>query len=179
MKQLLMIIAVIGLVQTAKAQSWQYMPENLSLVQERLNKDIYKFENKIVNFSMSKNREVAHLKISNNICPEANGGFSCLAMPAVVLNATYTVRHVATDDCGVQTLISNNVDVGNKFMKNQKRYAQVRITDFTYSVCEMVYPSDVKVELKETTLDSELDKVEIHYSTMLFDYAKTSGPVSR
>lgn len=179
MKQLLMVIAVICLAQTAKAQSWQYMPENLSLVKEHLNKDLYKFDNKIVHFSISKNREVAHLQILNNLCPSANGGFSCLAMPSVVLNATYTIKHVTTDDCGVQILISNNVEVGSKFMRNQKRYAQVRITDYTHSVCEMVYPGDVKVELKETTIDSELDKVEIHYSTLLFNYAKISGPVSQ
>lgn len=179
MKQLLMIIAVIGLAQIAKAQSWQYMPENLTLVQEHLNKDLYKFDNKLVKFSMSKNREVAHLQILNNLCPEAHGGLSCLAMPSVVLNATYTIKHVSTDDCGIQTLISNNVNVGSRFLRNQKRYAQVRITDYTHSICEMVYPGDIKVELKETTKDSELDKIEIHYSTMIFNYSKISGPVAQ
>lgn len=179
MKQLLMVIAVICLAQTANAQSWQYMPENLSLVQENLNKDLYNFDNKVVNFSMSKNREVARLQILNNLCPSANGGFSCLAMPAVVLNAAYTIKHVSTDDCGVQILISNNVEVGSKFLRNVKRYSQVRITDYTHSICEMVYPGDVKVELKETTKDSELNKIEIHYSTMIFNYEKLSGPVAQ
>lgn len=54
MKHLLMIIAVLGLGQTTKAANWQHLPENLSLVQENLSKDLYKFENKLVSFSIKK-----------------------------------------------------------------------------------------------------------------------------
>lgn len=179
MKYLLTIIAVMTLAQTAKAQTWQYMPENMVLVKENLNKDLYTFNNVMVNFSISKNREVAHLQILNNICPKVEGGFSCLAMPSVVLNATYTLKHVETDSCGIQTFVSNNVEVGSRFMKKQRRFAQVRIKDFSKSVCEMVYTADVQVDLKDTTLDSELNKVEIHYSTMSFNYLKESGPVAQ
>ena len=179
MNYLLTIIAVLTLAQTAKAQSWQYMPENLSLVKENLNKDLYRYNDVIVNFSISKNREVAHLQIYNNICPKVEGGISCFAMPSVVLSATYTLKHVETDACGVQTLVSNSVEVGSRFMKNQRRFAQVRIKDFSRAVCEMIYTSDVQVDLKDTTLDSELDKVEIHYSKLSFNYTKESGPVAQ
>lgn len=179
MKYLLTIIAVMALAQTAKAQSWQYMPDNMALVKESLNKDLYTANDVIVNFSLSKNREVAHLQILNNLCPKVEGGISCLAMPSMVLNATYTLKHIETDACGIQTFVSNSVEVGSRFMKNQRRFAQVRIKDFSKSVCEMIYTADVQVDLKDTTLDSELDKVEIHYSTLTFNYFKESGPVNQ
>lgn len=179
MKYLLMIIAVMTLAQTAKAQSWQYMPDNMALVKESLNKDLYTSDNVSVNFSLSKNREVAHLQILSNLCPKVEGGISCLAMPATVLSATYTLKHIETDACGIQTFVSNNVEVGSRFLRNQRRFAQVRIKDFSQSVCEMIYAADVQVDLKDTTLDSELDKVEIHYSTLTFNYYKESGPVAQ
>lgn len=179
MKYLLTIIAVMALAQTAKAQSWQYMPDNMALVKESLNKDLYMANDVIVNFSLSKNREVARLQILNNLCPKVEGGISCLAMPSMVLNATYTLKHIETDACGIQTFVSNSVEVGSRFMKNQRRFAQVRIKDFSKSVCEMIYTADVQVDLKDTTLDSELDKVEIHYSTLTFNYFKESGPVNQ
>ena len=179
MKYLLMIIAVMALAQSAKAQSWQYMPENMALVQEHLNKDLYNSENVSVSFSLSKNREVAHLQILSHVCPKVEGGLSCLAMPTTVLNATYTLKRIETDACGIQTFVSNSVEVGSRFLKNQRRFAQVRIKDFSQSICEMIYTADVQVDLKDTTLDSELDKVEIHYSTLTFNYYKQSGPVTQ
>lgn len=179
MKQILTIILVLTMAQVAKAQTWEYMPENLSLVEQNLNKDLYTHKNVFVNFSISKNRQVAHLQILNNICPKVEGGFSCMAMPSLVLNAKYSLKHIETDSCGIQTFVSNNVEVGSRFMRNLRRFAQVRIRDFSQSICEMVYPSDVQVDLKDTTLDSELNKVEIHYSTMSFNYLKESGPVAQ
>lgn len=179
MKYFLTIIAVMALAQTAKAQSWQYMPDNMMLVKENLNKDLYTSNNVIVNFSLSKNREVAHLQILSNLCPKVEGGLSCLAMPTTVLNATYTLKLVETDACGIQTFVSNSVEVGSRFMRNQRRFAQVRIKDFSQSVCEMIYIADVQVDLKDTTLDSELNKVEIHYSKLTFNYFKESGPVTQ
>ncbi len=81
----------------------------------------------------------------------------------------------------MQTIVSNSVEVGSRFMKDQRRFAQIRIKVFSKSVCEMVYPADVQVDLKDTTLDTELNKVEIHYSTMLFDYLnlRDGGPVAQ
>ncbi|AZZ36183.1 hypothetical protein CIK05_05030 [Bdellovibrio sp. qaytius] len=179
MKHLLMIIAVVGLVQTVKAAEWQNLSENLTLVQEDLNQDIYKFQNKIIHFSMSKNREKAQLQISNNICPKVVGGFSCMAIPAVILNATFTLKHVETDGCGIETYISNNLEVGSRWMQNQRRFAQIRVKDFSKSICEMVYPADVQVELKDTALDSQENKAETHYSSLLFNFLKEIDPVAQ
>jgi hypothetical protein len=179
MKYVLMILAVMALAQTAKAQSWQYMPENMSLVQQGLNKDLYTYNNVLVNFSMSKNREVAHLQILNNICPKVEGGISCMAMPSLLVNATYTLTLLETDSCGVQTFLSNNVEVGSRFMREQRHFTQIRVKDFSKSICEMVYISDVKVELKDTTLDTQLNKVEIHYSTLFFNFVKNFRPVNQ
>ena len=179
MKHLLMIIAVISLAQATKAGNWQYLPENLSLVQENLSKDLYKFENKLVSFSIAKNRQSAHLQIMNDICPQAIGGISCLAMPAVALNANYTITSIETDACGIQTLISNNVEVGSRWMKEQRRFAQIKIIDYSKSTCEMVYVADVQVELQDTMVETESDQAQVHTSTMLFNYTKVSGPVEQ
>lgn len=172
MKYLLAMIAVMALAQTANTQSWQYMPESMTVVQQNLNKDLYAFNNVIVNFSMSRNREVAHLQILNNICPKVEGGLSCLAMPSLALNATYTLKLVSTDSCGIQTFVSNSVEVGSRFMKDQRRFTQVRIKDFSKSICEMVYVADVQVELKDTTLETATNKADVHYSSMLFNYSR-------
>lgn len=176
-----MMIAVICLAQTTKAITWQYLPENLSLVQENLNKDLYSFNTKIVNFSISKNRATAHLQIMNNICPEANGEISCLAMPAIALNAAFTIAQTETeiDSCGVQIMTSNTVDVGSRWAKDRRRFAQIKIKDYSKSTCEMVYVADVEVELQDTTMDTVTDIAQIHNSTMLFNYPKVSGPVAQ
>lgn len=177
MKYLFMIIAILGLSQTTNATTRQEFPAKLSLVQENLNRDIYTAHEKIVLFSFSSNREAAHLQILNNICPRFTGYFTCLAQPSVALEASYPIKHIETDSCGVQTLVSSSVEVSHFLEKNRRRFAQVRIKDFTNSVCEIFYPGDVQVELKDTTVDSEMDKVEIHFSTMVFNYLKSSGPV--
>lgn len=170
MKSVLAIFVLMTLAQTAKAQAWQYMPENMDLVSEQLNKDFYAFNNVIVNFSMSKNREVAHLQILNNICPKVEGGISYLAMPAMILNASYALKLINTDSCGVKTYVSNNVNVGSRFMRDLKQFAQIKVQDFSGSICEMVYTSDVKVDLKNTTIDTKLNKIKTHFSTMNFNY---------
>lgn len=179
MKHLLMIIAVIGLAQATKAANWQYLPENLSLVEEKLSKDLYKFENKLVSFSIAQNRQSAHLQIMNNVCPQANGGIACLAMPAVALSANYTIVSIETDACGIETLISNNVEVGSRWMKEQRRFAQIKVIDYSKSTCEMVYPADVQVELQDTMVETESDQAQVHFSTMLFNYLKVTGPVEQ
>ena len=178
MKKLLMIIAVLGLSQVANAEVSKLLSDNLYLVQENLNKTLYSFNSKIISFSIFKNREVAQLQILNNICPKVHGGFSCFAMPAVVLNANFEIQHVETDSCGIQTYVSSIVDVGHRWANNSiSHFAQIRIKDYSQSICEMVYVSDVEVELEDTMVDSELQKTEVHFSTMLFDYSKNTGPV--
>lgn len=179
MKNFLTVAAIFVLSQVVNAQSWQYMPDNLTLVQENLNKDLYTFQDAIVNFSISKNREVARLQILNNICPKVAGGFSCFAMPSVVLNATYTLKLAKIDSCGVQTLVSNSVEVGSRFIKDQRRFTQVRIRDYSRSNCEMVYLADVQVDLKDTMVNTSSGKVEVHYSSMQFSFDKNFGPVNQ
>lgn len=179
MKQLLMIIAVLMSVQTVNAATWQYLPENLVLVDERLNQDLYTFKEKIILFSIAKNKEVSHLQILNNICPKANGGFSCMAMPSVVLKATFTLVHTETDACGVETYDSNKVDVSDRFFKNNLHFAQIRVKDFSHSTCEMFYPADIQLELIDTTVDVESQKTEVIQSAMLFNYVKEAGSVNR
>ena len=99
-------------------------------------------------------------------------------MPSVALKASFTIEKTETDACGIQTFISNKVDVGNRFFKNNRRFAQIRIKDFSNSICEMVYPADIQLELEDTTVDVELGKTEVLQSTMLFNYIKENGPVT-
>lgn len=172
MKQLLTIFAVLGFTQAATAATKPHLSENFSLVEENLNKEIYNFENKIIRFALSKDNDVAQLNILNNLCPMEVGGFSCLAMPAPVLNATFNFKSAETDSCNVQTLISYRVEVATHSHKYQQRFAQIRVKDFSKSVCKIVYSSEVQVELKETTVDSKFGKSENHYSTILFNYLK-------
>lgn len=179
MKYFFLITTLLILSQTTNAMTWQEFPAKLSLVQEHLNRDLYSPHEKIVHFSFSPNRESVHLQILNNICPRFTGYFTCLAQPSVALEANYPIKHIETDSCGVQTMVSSSVEVSHFLEKNRRRFAQVRIKDFTNSICEIFYPGDVQVELKDTTVDSEMDKVEIHFSTMVFNYLKSSGPVTQ
>lgn len=179
MRYLLTIITIMALAQTAKAKTWKYMPESMALVKENLNKDLYTHDDLIVNFSLSMNHEVAHLQIYESICPTIQGDISCLAMPSVLLNAAYTLKHVKTDPCGVQTFVSNSVEVGSPFTRSQRRFAQIRVKDFSNSVCEMIYTSDVEVDLKDTMSNTDLNKIEIHYSTLAFSYLREGGPVDQ
>lgn len=174
MKNFLTVLVAIVLTQTSQAQSWQYMPQSLPMVQQGLNKDLYAYKNVIVNFSLSKNHEVADLQIFNNICPAIDGGIACLAMPALVLKATFNLTSSETDSCGVKTFVSNKVEVGSRFMKDQHRFAQIRVKDFSKSMCEMYYISDVQVELKDTILDTQSNQFEIYDSTLFFNYLRNN-----
>lgn len=147
MKQLLVIVVIaIGFCQAIKA-------ENLSLVQENLNKEIYAFDHKVIRFILSKNQLVAHLSISNT--------------PSAVLNAFYDLKKVTINNCGIKTYISNTVE-----LEGDRQFAQIRVTDYSDATCDKLYEADVKVELKDTKVNAGSNKVEIYYSSLLFDYIR-------
>lgn len=103
----------------------------------------------------------------NNVCPRANIGTSCLAMPAVALSASYTITSIESDACGIQTLISNNVEVGSRWTKEQRRFAKIKIIDYSKSTCEMVYAVDVQVELQDTMVEAESNQAQVHTSYLI------------
>jgi hypothetical protein len=169
MRKFLVSLMVLSFSVSVKATDWSYMPSALVLIQEELNKDVYSFDHKIISFSLSRNQQVARLSIKNNICP-AVSGLTCMAMPATVLNATYTLKLVETDGCNVRTFISNRIEVASR-TDDSRRFTQIKVKDTTQATCKMKYFSDVEVQLKDTTvLGQDLTLPENKYSFLHFDY---------
>lgn len=144
MKNLFITLALITVTFNAKALT--LVQPQFEVVNLDLNQEVFSFSNKIVEFSLKGN--TAKLAIINNICPANPGGFACLAMPYPVLQASYKMRLVNVDGCGVKTLVSNSVVSPNNFNQNLVEKSMLVIKDNSQSVCEVVYTALYEVTLK-------------------------------
>lgn len=144
MKNLFITLALITVTFNAKALT--LVQPQFEVVHMDLNQEVFSFSNKIVEFSLKGN--VAQLAVINDICPANPSGIACLAMPFPVLLATYKMRLVSTDGCGVRTLVSNSVVSPNNFNLNLVEKSMLVIKDNSRSVCEIVYSAALEVTLK-------------------------------
>lgn len=175
MKRYLLGIIFLGLTSTVNASSAsKYLSDNLVLVQENLNNELYSFKNKIIQFSISKNQELARLQILNNICPPilSKAAFlGCKAMPLTIVNVTFELSLTDTDQCNIRTYMSNQVATSDRSIQDQMQYTQIMVKDFSGSTCERAYPSDLKVDIKDVTMIPEFShKPETYYSELFFNY---------
>ncbi len=83
--------------------------------------------------------------ILNDICPKVPGKVTCMAMPYPLISADFKLKSAKVDSCGVITRESNVANYVTNF--NEKETARVKIRDYRFSTCDVLYVSDLEVEL--------------------------------
>lgn len=166
MKNLFITLALITVTFNAKALT--LVQPQFEVVQMDLNSELYTFSNKEVQFTLKGNK--ATLSIINDICrPATPGGISCLAMPFPVLQASYKLRLVNTDGCGVRTFVSNAVINPSNYDNTLIEKSMIVLKDNSFSVCEVVYPALYEVTLKVKRQDTESRKSATYESYLSFN----------
>jgi hypothetical protein len=166
MKNLFITLALITVTFNAKALT--LVQPQFEVVHMDLNPELYSFSNKVVQFTLKGNK--ATLSIINDICrPATPGGISCLAMPYPVLEASYKMRLVNVDGCGVKTLVSAPVTSPNNFNHNLVEKSMLVIKDNSQSVCEVVYTALYEVTLKVKRQNLETKNSATYESFLSFN----------
>lgn len=166
MKNLIITLALITVTFNAKALT--LAQPQFEVVQMDLNPELFSFSNKEVQFTLKGNK--ANLSIINDICrPSIPGGISCLAMPFPVLQASYKLRLVNTDGCGVRTLVSNAVINPSNFDNTLSEKSMIVVKDNSRSICEVVYTAVLEVTLKVKRQNTESKRSVTYESYLSFN----------
>lgn len=166
MKNLFITLALITVTFNAKALT--LVQPQFEVVHMDLNPELYSFSNKVIQFTLKGNK--ANLSIINDICrPATPGGISCLAMPYPVLQASYKLRLVNTDGCGVKTFVSNAVVNPSNYDNTLVEKSMIVVKDNSRSVCEVVYTAMLEVTLKVKRQETESNKSTTYESYLSFN----------